>query len=129
MAGKFEIRGYWAELISHTFQTLLVTYLVLLLIEQIWTSMISTYFNLNYLLIFVIVLGILDVFSEHKPIKQEKVSKKDYLFISLLGIAGFLIIKFKTGQLGWLSWVISIIAGILIILLSLLVLEEDEDED
>lgn len=127
---KFEIKGQGAEIINRSFQIILVTYLVLLLIEQIWIGMVSFYLNLNYLLIVVIALGILDVFSEHKPIKKEKVSKRDYLFISLLGITGFVIIKFKTGQLGWLSWVISVIAGILIILLSLLVLEEDEkDED
>lgn len=121
-----EIKGQLAEIISHTFQTLLVTYLILLLIEQIWTASISFYFNLNYLLIVVILFGVLDVFSEHKPLKKEKVSKKDYWFISLLGIAGFAIIKFKTVSLGWLSWVISIIAGILIILLSLLVLDEED---
>lgn len=54
--------------------------------------------------------------------------KRDYVFVVVLGIAGFAIIKFKTVELGWLSWVISIIEGILIILLSLLVLEEDDDD-
>jgi predicted membrane channel-forming protein YqfA (hemolysin III family) len=125
---KFEFKGHTAEVINHIFQTLLVTYLILLLIEQIWPSTVSFYINLNYLLIAVIVSGVLDVFSKHEKKKQEPVTKKDYVFISLLGLAGFLIIKFKTVQLGWLSWVISIIAGILIILLSLLVLEEDEKE-
>jgi len=46
-----------------------------------------------------------------------------------LGILGFAIIKYKTADLGWLSWMISIIAGILIILLSILVLDEDEEEE
>jgi len=118
-----------ASLVNHIFQTLLVTYLILLLTEQIWTGFVSTYLNLNWLLIIVIIAGILDVFSEHKKPKQEKPTKKDYIFISLLGLAGFFIIKFKTPELGWLSWLISIIAGILIILLSILVLEEDEEEE
>ncbi len=96
------------------------------MIEQIWAGLVSTYLNLNILLVVVIVTGILDVFSEHAPIIKEKI-RKDYIFIGLLGIAGFLIIKFKTLELGWLSWVISIIAGVLIVLLSLLVLEEDEE--
>jgi len=78
-------------------------------------------------LVVVIVAGVLDVFSEHSPKKKEKVRKLDYWFVVILGVLGFGIIKFKTGDLGWLSWVISIIAGVLIILLSLLVLE-DEDE-
>lgn len=121
-------RGHSAEIINHLFQTLLVVYLVLLLIEQIWQGFVSQYMNLNYLLVIVIVSGILDVFSEHKTREKEKATKKDYVFIFLLGIAGFFIIKLKTSQLGWLSWLISIIACILIILLSILVLQEDENE-
>lgn len=121
-------KGHTAEIISYLFQALLVAYLILLLIEQIFSGSVSFYFNLNYLLIVVIVAGILDVFSYHKTKKEEKPTKKDYFFIALLGIAGFIIIKFKTAQLGWLSWLISVIAGILIILLSLLVLKENEDK-
>jgi len=126
---KFKIKGKLADLINYLFQSLLIAYLVLLLIEQIWTGSVSVYLNLNYLLVAVIILGILDVFSEHPEKKHEKINWKDYIFISLLGILGFLIIKFKTVELGWLSWLISIIAGILIILLSILVLEEDEKKE
>lgn len=120
-------KGHNASLVNHIFQTLLVTYLILLLIEQIWTGIISVYLNLNYLLVVVIILGISDVFSERLPKKEEKIKKKDYWFIALLGLAGFAIIKYKTDALGWLSWVISIIAGILIILLSILVMEEKNE--
>lgn len=126
---KIEIKGHAAEIINYLFQSLLVGYLILLLIEQIWTGSVSFYLNLNYLLVIVIIAGILDVFSEHKEQECKKPAIKDYVYISLLGIAGFVIIKFKTAQLGWLSWLISIIAGILIILLSLLVLEEDGERD
>jgi len=115
-----------ASLVNHAFQTFLATYIILLLIEQVWAGLVSMYLNLNYLLIAVIILGILDIFSEKPKKKKEKITKKDYIFISLLGIIGFIIIKYKTFELGWLSWLISIIAGILIILLSLLILEEDE---
>ncbi|HVY01342.1 MAG TPA: hypothetical protein VHA12_01080 [Candidatus Nanoarchaeia archaeon] len=123
----FQLKGYKVEIISSIFQSLLVAYLILLLIEQIWVGSVSTYLNLNYLLIAVIVFGVLDVFSEHKKRKEKPANWKDYTFISVLGILGFVIIKFKTVELEWLSWVISIIAGILIILISLLVIEEDED--
>ncbi len=120
-----KITGHNASLVSHIFQTLLITYLLLLLLEQIWTGFVSTYLNLNYLLILVILSGILDVFAEHE-IKQEKPKKSDYYLVYVLGILGTIIIKYKTAELGYLSWIISIIAGILIILLSLLILEEDE---
>ncbi len=121
-----KITGKAAEIVNYSFQTLLVTYLVLLLVEQVWTGFVSAYMNLNYLLIAVIAAGVIGVFSEHEK-KKEEVRKRDYVFIALLGIAGFAIIKFKTAQLGYLSWIISVIAGMLIILLSILVLE-DEDE-
>ncbi len=122
-------KGHNASLVNHIFQTLLITYLSLLLIEEIFPRFVSQYLNLNYLLIFVILAGIADVFSVHPTYIKRKPSKKDYLFIFALGILGFVIIKFKTAQLGWLSWLISIIAGILIILLSILLIEEDEDEN
>lgn len=120
-----QITGHNAELINHIFQTLLITYLVLLLIEQIYTGFVSVYLNLNYLLVLVIASGILDVFTEKKQTKQQT-TKKDYYLIYALGILGTIIIKFKTEELGYLSYIISIIAGILIILLSHLILEEEE---
>ncbi len=121
-----QITGNKAEVISHLFQTLLITYLILLLLEQIYIGFVSTYLNLNYLLILTIAAGILDVFTKKKKTKQTK-SKSDYYLIYALGILGTIIIKFKTVELGYLSWIISIIAGILIILLSHLILEEDEE--
>jgi predicted membrane channel-forming protein YqfA (hemolysin III family) len=125
---KSIIKGNTASIINHAFQILLVTYLILLLVEQIWTGVVSIYLNLNFLLIAVIVAGVLDVFSEHSPLIQKKPTKFDYLFIFALGILGFAIIKIKTSDLQWLSWLISSIAGILIILLSILVLEEENDD-
>ena len=125
---KSLFRGNNAVLVNHLFQTLLVTYLVLLLIEQIWTGAVSVYLSLNYLLIVVIVVGVLDVFSEHPFKTKEKVGKWDYVFVFVLGILGFVIIKYKTVELGWLSWIISVIAGVLIVLLSFLVLEEDDEQ-
>lgn len=122
-----EIRGNWAKTINHLFQVLLVTYLILLLVEQIWTGLVSAYFNLNYLLIIVIILGVLDVFSEKLPQIGKGPTKKDYIFVILLGILGAVIIKFKTSSLDWLSWLISIVAGILIILISILILQDDEN--
>lgn len=119
-----KITGNKAELVNHLFQTLLITYLLLLLTEQIWTGFVSTYLNLNYLLILTILAGVLDIFSE-KKITNSKPKKLDYIFIYFLGVLGFIIIKFKTADLSYLSWIISIIAGILIILLSILTIQDE----
>ena len=116
------------EIINDVFQSLLVLYLILLLVEQVWQYSVSMYLNLNYLLIIVIIAGILSVFTKQKRRKKEPVIWKDYAYITILSIIGFIIIFIKTQELGWLSYVISIIAGILIFLLSLLVLEEDEQD-
>lgn len=126
---KMEIKNKTAvEMINQAFQTLLVLYLILLLIEQVWQYSVSAYLNLNYLLIIVIIAGILSVFTKQEKRKKEPITRKDYVYIIILSITGFIIIFMKTRELGWLSYVISIIAGILIFLLSFLVLEEDEDE-
>lgn len=125
---KTLFKGHSAELVNYSFQIMLVTYLVLLLVEQIWSGLISVYLNLNYLLLIVIILGILDVFSEKGKIKEEKVTRKDYYLVGILGIMGFAIIKYKTVELGRLSWLISLVAGVLIVLLSVLVLTEETNE-
>lgn len=114
-----EIRNKMAvELINQIFQMLLVLYLVLLLIEQVWQYSVSMYINLNYLLILVIIAGILSVFTKQKRKKKEPITWKDHAYIIILSITGIIIIFIKTQELGWLSYVISIIAGILIFLLS-----------
>lgn len=122
---KSFIKGQPAELINYSFQIMLVTYLVLLLIEQVFPGVVSVYLNLHYLLVIVILLGIADVFCEKPSSRSETISRKDYVLIGFLGILGFVIIKYKTADLAWLSWVISFVAGVLIVLLSVLVLTED----
>jgi hypothetical protein len=122
-------RGHGAELVNHLFQTLLVTYLVLLLAEQLWEGIVSVYLNLNWLLIVVVIVGVVDVFSEVPPRRNARVKGWDYVFVVVLGILGFVIIRYKTVDLGWLSWVISLVAGALIVLLSLLVLEDKGNEE
>jgi len=113
--------------VNSLFQTFLVTYLLLLLIEQILGNSVSFYLNLNYMLFIVIILGILSVFTKQEPVKKELTSSLDYVYIAFLSIIGTIIIFIKTKELGWLSYIISIIAGLLIFLLSYLVLEDEED--
>jgi len=112
-----------------TFQYILIAYLILLLIREFSKNFLKQ-LNLNYLLIIVIVLGVITVLTYNpKKKKQEKPKKTDYYLIYLLGIAGTILIYFKIKSLGYLSYIISIIAGILIILLSKLVMEEDEENN
>lgn len=148
----------YIRIINYVFNTLLVLYLVLLLFNQLFTLNTNNVLSLNYVLILVIVFGILFIFTNKEDkLESDEVSKikkggmkgklskeevreykmesysdilsKNYTWlVYVLGVLGFFIIKLKTYSLGWLSWVISIVAGILIILLSLLVLEEDDEK-
>ena len=110
------------------FFTLLVTYLLLLLAETIWTGSVSAHMNINYLLIIVIISGVISVLTgkEEEKVENVEVTKKDYLYIGALGIAGSLIIWYKIKDIGNLAYLISGVAGALIILLSLLLFKEDE---
>ena len=112
------------EIINTIFQAVLVSYLLLLLLEELKNGFVSKYFNLNYALVLVVFFGILTVFFPYEREKRE-VIPLDYFFVVFLGIIGGLIILYKTKQLKWLSYVISIVGGLLIILLGILVLEED----
>ena len=123
------IKGNLAIIFNHLFQTLLITYLLLLLAEQIWPGVISIYINLNYLLIIVILSGILDVFSVKPPTNRSPPTSGDYIFILALSILGSIIIKFKTAQLNLLSWIISIIAGVLIFLLSVIIINDEDKQN
>jgi hypothetical protein len=126
---KKELKLNFSDYINTIFQYVLVAYLILLLIEEVWPNSISVYLNLNYLLFITIVFGVLSAFSSPRPEEKKPVTKKDYFFVIVLAVVGFVLIKYKTGELGGLSWVISIISGFLIFLVSLLILEEDEDNE
>ena len=112
------------------FSTLLVTYLLLLLAETIWSGSVSANMNINYLLIIVIISGAISVLTrkEEEKVEMVEITKKDYLYIVALGIAGSLIIWYKIKDIGNLAYLISIVAGVLIVLLSLLLFKEDEND-
>lgn len=125
----FEIKStedYLRLAINYIFQFLLVVFLIFLLINEFRSI---EFINLNYFLITVLVFGILTILFEPPKQKQRKSTKFDYWFIFLLGITGGILIFIKIKSLGTLSYIISIIATILIILLSYLLLEEKEDEE
>ena len=120
------------------FEISLITYLVFLLLEELKEGFVSYNFDLNIVLYIVIVSGVLSVFAKEDPSiklmarnkeKPEKIRKIDWLFIFGLGVLGGFLIFYKTEEIGWISYVISGISGILIILLSVLILKGDDDEE
>jgi len=112
-----------------SFEILLVTYILLLLVETIWPKPIELYVNMNFILIAVITTGVLTVFlgkgEEQKlePLQIAK-TKRDYVTAFFAGIAGGAIIWYSLRGLGWPSNLISLLGGALIILLSILSFRE-----
>jgi len=151
-----EVNNYFCYLfwefikgIDSIFSWSLISYLILLLIEEFKEAEIiqNTLFlqpnpirwilsgKMNWLLGIVVITGIISVLTKKPEIQQkerekekEKIELKDYLLIFGLGILGAFLIFYKIKELGWLSYVISAISGLLIILLSIIIFNEDEDE-
>jgi len=117
--------------IQQLFITLLVTYLILLLIETIFSGSVSRYLNLNYWLIAVIVTGVITVLSRQESEKCEEKSLDTANIISMvcIGLIGAALIWYKTREIGWLSYLISLAGGILIVLLSILIWQKDGEEE
>ncbi|MBN2094795.1 MAG: hypothetical protein JW727_02005 [Candidatus Aenigmarchaeota archaeon] len=111
--------------LSWVFQTLLVSFLLVILIRQYIPF--AEVINAGYLLPTVIFFGILsfvyppgeNVFKKSRPVRF------DYCLAAFLGIAGMILVWYKVQTMGQLGYIIPIVSGLLIILLSILVLEED----
>lgn len=114
------------NLLNFVFQVSLVFFLFMLLIRE-FVSDFFGFVDINYLMLFVILFGVLSVFYPAKSRKnrKEKIGKSDYVLILFFAILGSIIVWYKTADIGYLSYVISILTGILIVVLSILVLEEE----
>lgn len=124
---EFQVE-YFKKLIEIIFSSLLTLYLLLLLIQQILPGIFKSIpIDLNYLLLAVIIFGVVHILlhrdKEHRETGIEKLTRNDYTFVIALSVAGGAIIWYKTQNIGWLSYLISIIGGALVFLLSVIVLE------
>jgi hypothetical protein len=112
------------RVVSQSFTALLVIFMLILLVEEVFPNTIQRYINPNYMLIVVIALGIPSVlWSEEKPKKKQPITRQDYILMGAFSLTGFGILYYKL-QAFPLGIVISIVGGVLIFLLSYLVLEE-----
>jgi len=127
LLAKFKIltKELLRDIVTTLFQICLIIFLLLLLASQ-FRNEIKEYINLNYFLAVVIILGIYVFLRSEKQEKRIEIRRSDYYFIFLCGIVGCLIVWYKLKNLGTLSYLISLLSGILIITLSFLLLEEEK---
>lgn len=114
-------------LVNFLFQLFLVIYMVLLLINEF---VAVKFMNLNYVMVLTIIFGVLTViFPYERKEKKEEMKTFDKVLVYVLAIIGIVLIFIKTKNLGWLSYVISIISGLLIVLVGYLVYSDDDEEE
>lgn len=117
----------FSDFCGKIFSILLIVYLTLLLVEQFFKNLFKQIFNLNVILIMLIVSGSFYAISiREKEIEKQKyeIKRKDIIFIILLVIIGSVLIWIRTKEYGLISYYISIISGFFIIILSYYVLKE-----
>ena len=124
---KERVKKALIHLNKNIFQYLLIFYLVILLIQE-YNENFLKFLNMNYMLILTIILGAITVLTyKPKQIEKQKLTSLDNYFIYFLGVTGAVLVYFKINDLGWISYLISALSGILIIVLNKLIVEEDEN--
>ena len=113
-------------IINQTFNYVLIIYLLLLLFQEF---NYLNQFNSNFLLVATLVFGILTVLFPVKHEEKKEMKLWDKILAIALGLIGAILIFVKTQYLGWLSYVISIISGILIVMIGFLIYEDNDKEE
>ncbi len=112
-------------IINWLFQITLVLYLTLLVVNEF----IKIKYGLNTLLVLTIIFATLTIiYPEKKKKKEETFGYKEKALIIILSIIGFILVYLKTKQLGWISYLISIITALIIFFVGYLIYEDDEKD-
>jgi len=124
---KERVKKALIHLNKNIFQYLLIFYLVILLVQEYNKNFLRV-LNMDYMLIITIILGVITILTyKPKQAEKKKLTSLDNYFIYFLGVTGAVLVYFKINDLGWISYLISALSGILIIVLNKLIVEEDEN--
>ena len=118
------------KILADLFSGSLVLYLILFLLENIFTGIVSTVINLNYLLIPVLAFGIFSSLFPQPEVSDKlrtdnlrsEVLRSDILTSVFLSLLGGGLIYYKIDLEFPLRHIIALVSAVLILLMSLLVI-------
>lgn len=119
-----------AEINVIVFVGSLIFYLVLLIIENLFTSFVTGTFNPHYILVLIVGSGFLNFFlktDDDSHAEQKKPGAIDYIYIFSLAIIGFIVTWYSTRSVGPQSWLLSSVAGIITLVIGFVLSQPDDD--
>ncbi|TRZ53667.1 LytR family transcriptional regulator [bacterium] len=119
------------EFSADIFPFVLIFYLVLFLLENLFIGIVSNNIDLNYFLIPVFIFGFLAVFANREnevEVEEKKPVKADFILTALLAILSFVILFYKTRDQSWEGLAISLGGAILVGFVSLILMYPEKEE-
>lgn len=117
------------EFSADIFPFVLIFYLVLFLLENLFQGIVSNNLDLNYFLIPVFLFGFLAVFSNREDeVEEKKPVKSDFILTISLTVLSFAILFYKTRDQGWEGFATSLGGAILVGFVSLVLMYPDKEE-
>ena len=115
-------------IIAEIFKVSLLTYFVLLIVEEFNQGIISNYFNLNILLTIIVVSGIGTVVlhSDDETEQRKHHRIKELFTIIVVAIIGAGLIFFKLRDIGIIAYIVSFLSIVLTITISILIVNDKE---
>ncbi len=106
------------------FTIITVIYLLLLIINQFWNKIFQEYLNINAIFILLLISGtffLIPITKEEKKVSQiRKLERKDIFLFLIMGLICSVLVWVKIKDFGTISYIISIMSGLLILSLSIL---------
>jgi len=117
--------------IRDIFPYALLIYLVFFLLEVLLPGFVSNNFDLNYVLVTVLILGFFSVFAPIPEKVEETPQKSDRNLIAILTILSFIVLFFRTRDMGVSGLVIAIVGSLIVAGMSVMIIyfpDQDEKE-
>ena len=124
-----KIRPFFV-IVRDIFPYVLLIYLIFFLLEVLFPGFVSNNFDLNYLLVAVLILGFFSVFAPLIEKEEEPPQKSDRNLIIILTIISFIVLFFRTRDMGLSGLVISFVGSLIVAGMSvILIYFPDEDDE